>query len=125
MRFGKEIEVNVDFMNEAETQVLPNGDVLRQLVVRSQGALSINLIFSRFELPAGARLYIFDKGEREFIGAHTSLNNNVNKVLGTELIHSDEVVIELIEPAAVAGSSVLWIGTVVHGFLDLEAELKK
>jgi lysyl endopeptidase len=124
LRFGLEQTVSIDVMQEAVSQTLPNGDVLRQLTIRSEGAISINLIFSGFELAKGARLYLFDKAKTEFIGAHTSLNNNVNHMMGTELIHADAVVIELIEPAAVAGTSTLVVGTVVHGFLDLEAEIK-
>lgn len=124
LRFGKEQPVNIDFMLEAVKTVLPNGEVLRQLTIRSEGALSLNLIFSQFELAQGSRLYLFDTEETEFVGAHTSLNNNVNKVLGTELVHSDAIVIELTEPAEIEGTSILTIGTVVHGFFDLEQELK-
>ncbi len=124
MRFGVEQTVNINVMQEAEMQVLPNGNVLRQLIIHSEGALSINVIFSEFELAQGTRLYLFDKAKTEFIGAHTSLNNNANRVLGTELIHGDAMVIEIVEPAEVAGQSKLVLGTVVHGYLDLEAELK-
>lgn len=122
--FGKEQTVSIDVMQESEVKTLPNGDVLRQLRIHSEGALSLNLIFSEFELKPGARLYLFDKNQQEYIGAHTALNNNTNRVLGTELIHGDELVIELTEPAETAGQSQLVIGTVVHGFLDLEQELK-
>ena len=124
LRFGLEQEVSINFMEEGESQVLPNGDVLRQLTIKSTGALSLNLIFSQFELAKGSRLYLFNDDKTEFIGAHTSLNNNVNKVMGTELIHDDVIIVELTEPAAVAGTSTLVIGTVIHGFLDLEQELK-
>lgn len=124
LRFGHEEMVSINFMQEAEVLQLPNGEVLRRLTIKSPNALSLNLVFSQFELTTGSRLYLFDKAHTEFIGAHTSLNNNVNRVLGTELIHSDNVVIELTELKAVAGQSVLVIGTVIHGFLDLENELK-
>lgn len=124
LRFGHEMEVNIDFMQEAEVKELPNGYVMRQLTLHSENALSINLIFSQFELVPGARLYLYDKEHKEYIGAHTALNNNTNKIMGTELIHSDNIVIELVEPAAASGQSTLTIGTVVHGYLDLEKELK-
>lgn len=124
LRFGTEQTVSINYMEQADVQILPNGDVMRQLSIHSEGALSLNLIFSQFELSYGARLYFFDKARTEFIGAHTSLNNNPNKMLGTELIHSDVVTIELVEPAAVSGQSTLVLGTVIHGYLDLEQELK-
>lgn len=124
MRFGKELSVNIDVMQTADVKTLPNGDVLRQLTIQSDGAFSINLIFSAFKLSPNARLYLFDGNKTEFVGAHTSLNNNVNNVLGTELIHDDVLVIELVEPAQEAGTSMLTVGTVVHGYLDLEEEMK-
>lgn len=124
LRFGHEETVNINFIQEADVTQLPNGYVMRQLIIHSEGALSLNLIFSQFELVQGARLYLYDKAHKEYIGAHTSLNNNQNRMLGTELIHSDNIVIELVEPAATAGQSVLTIGTVIHGYLDLEQELK-
>lgn len=124
MRFGKELSVNIDFMSIAEIKVLPNGTVLRQLKINSAGALSINLIFDQFHLSKNARLYLSDAEKKEFIGAHTSLNNNENYVMGTELIHDDVVIIELQEPANEAGTSQLHIGTVVHGYFDLESEVK-
>lgn len=124
LRFGKEQTVDIDVMQQAEILTLPNGDVVRRLIIHSKDAVSINLIFSQFELVTGARLYIFNKAQTEYIGAHTALNNNVNRMLGTELIHSDAAIIELTEPAAVAGQSTLVLGTVVHGYLDLEAEIK-
>lgn len=124
LRFGKELSVNLDFMSLAEIKVLPNGTVVRQLKINSVGALSINLIFDQFQLSKNARLYLSDGEKKEFIGAHTSLNNNENHVLGTELIHDDAVIIELQEPADEAGTSQLHLGTVVHGYFDLESEAK-
>ncbi|WP_343635114.1 T9SS type A sorting domain-containing protein [Fluviicola sp.] len=124
LRFGKELPVNINFMTTAEIKTLPNGTVVRQLKIKSPGALSLNLIFDAFQLSENARLYLSDGDKKEFIGAHTSLNNNENHVLGTELIHDDVVVIELQEPANEAGTSQLHIGTVVHGYFDLESEVK-
>ncbi len=123
-RFGKEIAVSIDFMNESDVRILPSGETLRQMTIQSKGALSINLIFNQFQLSDGSRLFLFDENQKEYIGAHTALNNNSNRVLGTELIHSDKVIIELVETQQNAGKSELQIGTVVHGFIDLEQELK-
>lgn len=123
-RFGKELAVNINFMNEAEVTQLPNGNVLRLLKIKSEGALSVNLIFDQFKLSKNAVLYLSDADKTEFIGAHTSLNNNTNNMMGTDIIHDDVVIIELVEPKDEAGTSVLNIGTVIHGYLDLDNEVK-
>lgn len=124
LRFGKELAVSINVMNEATVRTLPNGSVIRQLTIESKNAVSVNLIFDQFKLSQNAVLYLFNDDKTEFIGAHTSLNNNANNMMGTELIHDDKVIIELIEPATEAGTSVLNIGTVIHGFIDLESEIK-
>ncbi len=122
--FGKELSVDINFMTQAQITNLPNGNVLRQLKIRAAGAKSINLIFDQFILSKNAILYITDENQTEFIGAHTSLNNNVNNMMGTDIIHSDVVIIELVEPKEESGTSVLNLGTVVHGYLDIEEEAK-
>lgn len=124
MYFGKELAVNIDVMDQAVVTELPNGSVLRQLKIEAPGALSINLIFDQFHLSKNAILYLSDDEQTEFVGAHTSLNNNPNNAMGTELIHNDVVIIELLEPKDEAGTSTLHVGTVVHGYLDLESEVK-
>lgn len=122
--FGKESKVNSNIINLAEKTLLQNGDMLYRYEVVSKGAKSLNVVFSSFELAQGARLYVYDAAKTEFIGAHTFINNNVHKVLGIDLIHSDKIVIELIEPADKIGSSSLVLGTVIHGFRVLEEDLK-
>lgn len=124
-KFGHDEHVAINLMDEAQATVLPDGNVLRLLRIRSAGALSINLVFSEFELAQGARLYLYDKKKKQYIGSHTQKNNNEARVLGTDLIYSDEIVVELVEPAAFAGTSKLTIGNVVHGFLNLDEEAAK
>lgn len=124
LRFGKEIDVDIDFMQASEVKTLPNGTVVRQLEIVSPNAFSINLIFDQFHLSPSAKLYLFDKNQTDYIGAHTALNNNLNNAMGTELIYSDHLRIELSESIEDAGTSKLNIGTVVHGYLNLDEEVK-
>jgi hypothetical protein len=94
-RFGVEHVVNINILSEASKQTLPNGDVVYQYGLFCPNAISINLIFNQFELPAGARLYLVANDGNSYSGAYTSLNNNANKILGTELIYDQKAIIEL------------------------------
>jgi hypothetical protein len=123
-RFGKEFQVNLNMMTESSKRILPSGDALYQFGISCPNALSINVIFEKFQLAPGTRLFITDALSEEFIGAYTSLNNNANSMLGTELVHSSKIIIELIEPKAVVGTSILNLNTIVSGFQDLEAVAK-
>ena len=117
-RFGYEHQVDIDFFEEANQINTPNGESVYRLAIKSNDALSINLIFNHFYLPKEDRLFVYDKNKETVIGAYTSFNNNQAKTLGTELIKGDEMIIEYIQSSP-AKRAILNIGTVVHGYLDI------
>lgn len=120
IRFGYEHHVEIDVLKEGTQTVTPRGDVYTLYGLECKGALSINVIFDKFKLSENARLYLLDENKREYIGAHTANNNNANNVLGTEIIRSERVLIEVFEPKDEVGQSELILGTVVHGYKDLD-----
>lgn len=124
-RFGVEHAVNTNILTEASKQTLPNGDVVYQYGIYCPNAVSINLIFNQFELPTGAKLYLVANDGKSYSGAYTSLNNNVNKIIGTELVYDEKAIIELVEPKSVVGKSILNLGTVVHGYKNLDNFMEK
>jgi hypothetical protein len=124
-RFGYEHVVDVNFFESSERRILPNGQVYRQLVISCPDAVSVNLIFSSFQLAKGSLLYMTAYDGSSFVGAYTSINNNDANVLGTELVYSDRVILELIESPESEGLSRLSIGTVVQGYLDADIMMEK
>ena len=125
MQYGKEIQVDFDLVKTSQTTNLSNGDVVYQFGISCPKAVSINVIFDRFQLKMGTRLYLVGANSDSYIGAYTSLNNSEANVLGTELINDSEVIIELVEPKENVGSSILHLGSVIHGFRSLEALVKR
>lgn len=120
LRFGYEHHVEINVLEQGERTVTPNGDVYTTFGISCDEALSIHLIFDQFRLSENATLYLSDKDFTQYIGAHTSANNNEQNVLGTELIKSDEIIVQIFEPAEEVGLSELVIGTVVHGYRDVD-----
>jgi lysyl endopeptidase len=118
--FGKELAINLDFFHNAELFVKPNGDKLYQFGLKSAKAYSINLIFDDFYLEEGTKLYLTNKNRTEFIGAYSALNNNEAKVLGSELLNGDDMVLLFEEPKTALGTSTLTIRSLVHAFEDLD-----
>jgi len=123
--YGKALEVGMDMLTSSTVDTLPNGDLVYQLGISCPNAVSINVVFDRFHLKIGSRLYVVGVNSNRYIGAYTSLNNSDAKVLGTELVEDAKVIIELIEPKGNWGSSNLHLGTVVHGYRSLEALIKR
>ena len=118
-RFGYEHNVDLGLDNAGEWTTLVNGDRIWRLYLSSKDALSINLIFDEFYMPAGASVHLYDPQFRDIVGAYTDWNNNPSEILGTALLRGDKVVVEYYEPKAVEGEGKLNIGIVVHAYRDI------
>ena len=117
-RFGINIPVNINVLKQGETQILAGGNKLIRQGIRAAGAITINLTFSKFRLPKGAKLFIYNKDKTHVIGAFTDFNNQDDHKFGTILIKGDEIALEYFEPANTEFKTELTIGIVTHGYKD-------
>lgn len=120
MRFGYDHIVDVDILDNGTVQFNPKGDKITMYAINCPEALSINVIFNEFELSENATLFAYDADRNQVIGAHTAANNNSQRMLGLDLIHSDKLILEVFEPKEEIGLSTLKLGTIVHGYVVLE-----
>lgn len=119
MRFAYGHDVNYTTDNSGEWFVLPNGDKIWRLRVHSKKALSINVTFSKYNLPEGAKLFIYSYDKQYSIGAFTSFNNKESGYLGTSPVLGDDIVIEYFEPSDVDFEGELEIETIAHAYRDI------
>ena len=115
-RFGIEFEVNYDLHNSGTWTCLPDGGKLWRLGVECPKALSINLIFDQYYLPAGATVYIYSEDKRDKIGGFTNYNNQADNFFATDVVLSDKIVIEYFQPVDAAFDGELRLATIVHGY---------
>jgi lysyl endopeptidase len=122
------LEKSVKFAHSFEVELTPNnsgewfdahGFKVWQLRLKSEGALSMNLIFSKYYLPEGARLFVFDPDKEVILGAFTSKNNKPYKKLAIYPLPGDELVLQYEEPIDAAFSAELEIGYINHDFLGV------
>ncbi|WP_053002235.1 trypsin-like peptidase domain-containing protein [Kordia jejudonensis] len=113
-RFGVEIPVEIGF-KRGVWQTLGNGDRVWNVSIVSPNALSINLIFKKYRLPEGAKLFIYNK-KQEVLGAFTNKNNKDNGIFATDLIQGDFITFEYYEPKEVIGKGQIELSTVIHGY---------
>jgi hypothetical protein len=95
---------------------LPGGQRLWRLRVESPGAFSINLIFDRFALPDGARLWVPTmpvRARRVHQRAQPAARHVRDRALA-----GDAVTLEYVEPAAAPIGS-LRVSQVVHAYRDI------
>ena len=117
-RFGENIAVNYNLGNSGTWDILPNGDKVWRLGIKSSGAFTINLTFDKYHLPPGATLFVYNEDKSMVIGAFTDFNNQEDNVFATTLVSGDVIIIEYYEPASPKFSGELSLNRVTHGYRD-------
>ena len=96
-----------------------DGTKVWRLGIYSPGALSLNVLFSEYELPEGAQLFLYNADQSQVLGAFNHLNNSELGLLPVAPIDGDRLIIEYQEPAAAAFPGKLCVGEINHGYRSL------
>jgi hypothetical protein len=118
-RFGYPHDVEYNLQNSGTWETLPNGDRLWRLKIDCPGAYSTNLIFDKYRLPEGARLFIYNEDKSSLLGAFTHRNNKPHEKFGTAPVSGETCVLEYVEPAKPEFPGELSISRVVHAYRNL------
>jgi lysyl endopeptidase len=86
--------------------------------VVSPGARSLGLVFGRYNLLPGVKLFVYDPEQRQVKGAFTWENNKPSGILPVGHIPGQELVIEMQVPASLASYGELDLQSLSHAFLD-------
>lgn len=95
MRFAVQAAVHFTLENSGTWQTLSDGSRLWRLRIDSPGAVNLSLAITRFEMPEGAKLWIYDPSHEEVQGPYTERNRNKTGGLFTPLIRGDVIVVEV------------------------------
>lgn len=123
-RFGFEHEVELSLARDGVWEALPDGGRVGRLRVSCPGARSVSFVFSRWQLPRGADLYVYDDAREHVLGGFSWLNNKPNGRMAIRPVPADAVTLEYWEPAGVDAPAELVIERVVHGYRELDALAK-
>lgn len=118
-RFAKTFTVNYNIGNSGIWRTLANGDKIWQIELRSKGAHSLNIIFDDFELPEGAKVYVYDEKRTQILGAFTEKNNSDSHILPVSPIRGDDLVVEYFVPSSCKDEGKLSIGQVAHDYRNI------
>lgn len=115
-RFAIHIPLALDFCAEGKWQLLPDGSEVCLLALEAPGAKALSVLFDRFRLPQGGRLFIRSADTRQVLGAFTSENNTPSGKFATQLIHGDKLILEYDQAPEVSGSADLLVGSVAYAY---------
>lgn len=117
-RFAYKFMTDYNRDNSGINFTLPDGTKVWRLGIHSKDARSINLLFSEYELPEGAQLFLYDSEQTQILGAFNHLNNSDLHILPTAPVQGDRLIIEYQEPAHAKFRGRLTVGEVNHAYRD-------
>ncbi|RDK84240.1 T9SS type A sorting domain-containing protein [Marinirhabdus gelatinilytica] len=115
-RYGIEQGISVNIKDRGELVVLDNGDKIWRIAFTSQGAVNLSVNFSKFVLPVGSRLQLYNGANSDVSTVYTHLHNRSNQRAGTWFLEGDEIWIEYFEPVTTASDFKLEIESIIHGY---------
>ena len=120
VRFGISHEVNLSLSNSGVWTTTSDGGRLWNLRIYSPDAISLNLLYDKFQLPDGAKFFIYSEDMEQHIGAFTSENNkgDNDNIMGfaTGFLYTKSIVLEYFEPEGTKESGIISISQVVSGY---------
>lgn len=119
LRFAHAYKVSFNPINSGSWTSLENGRKVWRLHIKSAGAKSLNVIFSKYQLPVGAQLFVFDKNRDQIRGSFTHINNKKSGVLPVMPVPGDHLIIEYQAPLSGDSYFELEVGAVNHDYVGI------
>jgi hypothetical protein len=123
-RFAAAHETSITTESAGTWETMADGSRIWRYRVRSEGALSLNFGFSRFLLPEGATIHVYDPERRNVYGPYIG-EQAVEGEFWTPILPGDRAVIELFVPAGAAFEPEIVLASVNHdyrGFGEIAAQ---
>ena len=120
-RYGKAVETRFTPEHHGSWERLPAGHWLWRLRIQSEDAFSLSVGFSTFQLPPGARLYLYGPGDSTVHGPYSSLDATAGQHW-TPLVRGEELILELKVPADRRDEVGLLVGKTVHAYRALSPQ---
>jgi hypothetical protein len=118
-RFGNPIPVNFGYTNSGEKRILQDGSKIWRVKIKSVGAVSINLIFNKFDIPPGASFYIYNEGKKQLLGAFTEQNNSFDGKFSTTPVVGDIITLEYNAPSYIKQDPMINVSIVIHAYKNI------
>lgn len=98
-RFAVNLPVDLGIDTEGRWTTTAGGEKIWRLNIKSPRALALTLYFDRFRIPDGGKLFLYNPGRTQLLGAFTSANNNSLSTFAAGLIYGDQLTLEYNAPA--------------------------
>ena len=119
LKFAHKFFVNLSPENSGIVFHTEDGSKIWKIGIRSSGAFSINILFTEFNLPEGAQVFLYNSDRSTVLGSFTRENRPDGGEFSIAPVDGDELTIEYHEPPDAAFSGKLCITEVNHDYRGL------
>jgi hypothetical protein len=119
LRYAVLENVDLELKECATRTVMSDGGTIWQYRINSPAGKSLQVIFSKYLVPDGAQLYLYNDDYSAVRGAYTGLNITEDLMFVTGDFPGDYVIIEYYEPAGVEFEGEINIGSVGQAYIDI------
>ena len=123
-QYAYSYNVNYNISEHGVWENLQDGRRVWRLSITSEGAYSLGLEFSKFNLPEGGELFVYNDISDRVLGAYTNKNNKMSGRFSIEPLKGDAVTIEYVQPTSVDGVAEIEIESVLHDYKNIFNLLK-
>ncbi len=116
-KFAEPMEVDISPATHGQWEQLPNGNALWRLRIRSEGARSLNLGFTKYFMPTRGSLILYSPDYQTILGPFTPADNEDHQQLWTPILPGEELVVEVQVPSFQQSALQLELKYVNHDFV--------
>ncbi|MCQ2217974.1 MAG: trypsin-like peptidase domain-containing protein [Paludibacteraceae bacterium] len=118
-RFANKFKVSIDMENSGTISYLEDGTKVWRVGITSKDALSLNLLFTEYEIPSQAKVFVYSPDRSTILGSFTAQNRQKSGILPIAPIEGDSLIVEYVEPAGADFEGRLRVGEVNHDYVGL------
>jgi PKD repeat protein len=115
-RMGVSVIVSQDMISTGTTELMADGSKLIRMKITVPDALALGVYYSKFYLPEGSKLFLYNEAKDQVIGAYTSANNTESGTFATQFVEGDKVTLEYSEPAGISEKAEIFISEVAYAY---------
>ncbi len=120
LKYAYPFYVSLSTENSGKWNVSGNYRIWK-LGIESEGAFSIGLLFGKYKLPPGSRLFIFNEDRTDIIGAFTELNNKESGQLAVMPVAGDKIFVQYEELIDTEFEGELEISRISHDYVGIKS----
>lgn len=115
-RYAVPESVQISPSSHGTWETLSDGRLIWRMRIEAPRALSINLGFERYQMPAGGQLHLYSSDLQRFVRPFTSADNELHGQLWTPPVPTEELVLEVVLPAETLDQLELVLTQIGYGY---------